>query len=439
MQKGWLSLKKRLVGIFLFLAISSWGGIDGDPLYEHSVQSNGASFFAIRPFYSHTENPNSERWRKDYLWPIYTRKGFQKEVYARFLFFGYSLNFSKTDDRHRNWVIPVWFQGVDSHGQHYMAIFPLGGTIHEILGRDKLMFILFPLYAKSQVNEVHSRMILWPVYVRVKGPKVDRLRIWPFYAHSTLAGEFEKKFILWPFYNSVKYTNNRNPGGGFIFFPFYGRVKTEKAINYWWIPPFFRYASGENQWILNLPWPFIQLADGDLEKRVFWPIYGKKHLGDLTRNYWLWPLIWNNKTEYLKYEQHRRYLLPFFAYRSKIATKTTKQHQEGEVFSRYWKLWPLMSWERRGEESRFRIFDFWILRNTAGIERNWAPWWTIYRREAKSQTIEHHLLWGLYRQYKKPETFEWSLLKGLVGYKKTNHHRSFRLLFIWMGEKPEEN
>ena len=144
----------------------------------------------------------------------------------------------------------------------------------------------------------------WPIGSKTSGDGNERFRIWPLYGQSELEGEFRKKFILWPIYNSVEYTNDRNPGGGFILVPVYGRIVTERASNYWLVPPFFRYMNSDIQWIVHAPWPFIQLADGEMRKRVFWPLYGKKSLGTPTRQYFFWPFIWNNRTQYARHHQH---------------------------------------------------------------------------------------------------------------------------------------
>jgi len=114
-----------------------------------------------------------------------------------------------------------------------------------------------------------------------------------------------------------------------------------------------------------------------------------------------------------------------------------KQYETGDVMTRYWKIWPLMSWERIHENSRFRTLELWPLRNTPGIERNWAAYWTLYRRMNTDGVVRHDVLWGLYRQTKDPEAFEWSLLKGFAGYKKTQNSRSFRFLFMRFGDEEE--
>ncbi len=418
-------------------AAAAYAQVDGDPLYVNKVETTGTSFYAWRPFYSSSVD-DPERWRKDYLWPIYTKKGFKDEQYSRILFFGYTADFASDTERDRTWIIPFYFSGTSANDEDYLAIFPFGGTIHEFLGRDKVMFVLFPLYGKSHINDVYTTTVLWPFGSKTTGDGIERFRIWPFYGKSNLEGEYEKKSILWPIWNSVEYTNERNPGGGFILVPFYGRVITEQADNYWLVPPFFRYMRSDDQWIVHAPWPFVQLADGVMHKRIFWPFYGRKQLGTLTRQYWLWPLLWNNKTDYSTHEQRRKRAVPFLHYQTDVMTKTTWQHEAGEVVSRYWKIWPLMSYERNLERSRFRTLELWPMRNTPGIERNWAPWWTLYRRMDIEGEVGHHLLWGLYRQTRGEEEFEWSLLKGFAGYKKTENDRRYRFLFMWFGGGKEK-
>ena len=428
-------MRRLLFILILLCSVSAFAQIDGDPLYANVVKSN-ETFYAWRPFYSHTTEP--ERWRKDYLWPLYTKKGFKEEQYSRILFFGYSTDFSPDTERDRNWIIPFYFSGTSAKGEDYRAIFPLGGTIHEFIGRDKVTFVLFPIWYTSDINEVYSWTVLWPLISKAEGGRVDRFRVLPFYGRNTLEDEFVKKYYMWPFFSTVEYTNERNPGGGFILVPIYGKISTEKADNYWVIPPLFRYMASEEQWIVHAPWPFVQLADGTMKKRIFWPFYGKKELGTLSRQYMFWPIFWNDATTYARHEQRRKKVVPFFNYQADVVTKATKEHEVGDVISKYWKVWPLMSWERNAEKSRFRTLELWPLRNTLGIERNWAPWWTLYRRVEIDGEVGHHALWGIYRQKKSPDRFEWSLLKGLAGYKHTENNRRFRFLFMWFGDDEEQ-
>lgn len=428
-------MRTWIVIALLFGTVAAEAAFDWDPFYESLQGTNGATFKAWRPLYS--TSVDGERWKKDYLWPLYTRKGFQDELYSRFLFFGYSSDFSPDTDRHRNWMIPIYFQGTSAEGEDYLAIFPIGGRIDEFLGRDKVWFVLFPLYVHSIINDVETSTFVWPVFSKTSGTGVKRFRVWPIYGQSHRENEFEKKFVLWPIYTSVKYTNDRNPGGGFILVPLYGRVMTERSKNQWFIPPFFRYAHGEGERIIYAPWPFIQWSDGEVYKRYLWPLYGQKEVGTLRSQFWLWPLIWDSKTKASKVDLRRKQLVPIFVHESAVVREPMDSYEIGDVVSRYWKLWPLMSWERNEAASRFRLLELWPLRHTDGIERNWAPLWTLYTRTHEEGVVEHRLLWGVYDQTRGEGRFEWSLLKGLAGYKNTGTKSSFHVLFIRFGGEEE--
>lgn len=426
---------------FILLALLLSGSaeaFDFDPFYARFASKDGATGFALRPFYSAVDDPAHATWVRDVLWPVYTRRGFKDEVSGRLLLFGFSKDFSPETERKRMWVLPFWFQGTDAQGEDYVALFPLGGTIHEFFGRDEVSFVLFPLYGRSRINDLQTTSVLWPIGSRTVGPGVERFRVWPFYGTSTRAGRFEKKFVLWPVYTSVRSMAPDHPGGGFMLFPLYGQVKTDRGVNYWVAPPFFRYARSEEQRIVHAPWPFVQLADGEIEKFYLWPLYGRKEVGTARSHFFCWPIGWSSTVERPDYTQRRRTLAPLFFYESATATETTDTQVEDEVTSRYWKLWPLASWDRRGNQSRFRMLELWPLRDTPAVERNWAPLWTLYRRECEGDETGHHLLWGIYRQKRAPERFEWSLLKGLVGYKNHQDRRTFRLLFIPFGGGEEK-
>ena len=416
---------KRLFFILVWCAMQSVYA-DFYPFYETVCGTNGASFTAVRPFYSRSET--EERWQRDYLWPLFTQKGFKEETYARFLFLGWHADFP--GPRERTWLLPFYYQGTAQDGTNYAALFPFGGRICEFLGRDQVEFALFPLLARSRVNDVKTLSVLWPIFSRTQGDRVERFRVWPLYGTSQLEGEYRKRFICWPLYTSVKFTNPRNPGGGYILFPFYGRVTTDKATNRWYLPPFFRFSEGGGQRIIYAPWPFIQRSDGDVQKRYLWPLVGTKKVGTVTRNFWAWPIIWNSRVEYTDHDVMRRNVLPFYYSEKKVVTRSSEKSDVGEVAERYWKIWPLMSWERTEEASRFRLLELWPLRRMAGIERNWAPLWTLYRRAENDQGVEHRLLWGLGELEKGAGKTKWSLLKGVLGYRNEDDNRSIQVLFF---------
>lgn len=407
-----------------------------DPFYEN-LQTDEGSFFAVRPFYSKTVL--EEGSIQDFLWPLYSRKSFKNEETSRALLFWFTHNFEADAEspRDRNWLIPIYFQGTDTHGEDYFAIFPLGGTIHEFLGRDKILFALFPIFGKSQINDVKTTSVLWPVYSRTRGEGIRRDRVFPIIGKSVLEDKYEKKFVLWPFWTSADYFYPGDSGSSWILFPICGRSKMDKESTWWVIPPLFRFTEGEREDRIFCPWPFIQKQNNArIDKFYVWPLWGRKQAagGALDRTFVLWPFLWAETVQRDQVTLRRKLALPFFYSHSKTLHEPDVPEEERDVLSNGWKLWPLMSWRRAGERSRFRMLELWPL-DTAPIERNWAPLWTLYRRTDDGGRIKNDFLWFLWHSEKEPsaEEAEWSLLKGLLGYKKSGETKRFEFLWFNIG------
>ncbi len=135
---------------------------------------------------------------------------------------------------------------------------------------------------------------------------------------------------------------------------------------------------------------------------------------------------------------------------------------EDEVFARYFKLWPLFSYQRDEDVSRFRTVALWPIKNAPAIERNWAPLWSLYARERSGERLQTELLWGLYRRQRSEDggrisvfpllqassakskngckrDKSWSLLYGFVGYKREGLQKQFKMLYFLKFGKLEQN
>ncbi len=398
------------------------------PFYDN-IQTEQGSFFAVRPFYSHTVVEEGQI--RDYIWPIYSRKEFKDEQSSRAMIFWFTHKFDSNDEspRNRNWLLPVYFQGRDVNGKGYFALFPLGGTIKEFLGRDEIAFVLFPVFGKSRINDLKTTSVFWPIYSRTRGEDIQRDRVFPIYGQSSLEGKYKKRFVLWPFWTSAEYFYPGDSGKSWILFPLCGRSKLEQERTLWIIPPFFRFTDGVKQDRLFCPWPFIQKMDSEPRSKFYvWPLWGEDQYtaGQRHRTFLLWPLLWSEKSEDAKLIKTHRMAIPFlFSDNSVAKTNSTE-------VSNYWKIWPLMSWQREGDNSRFRLLELWPLKNSAPIKRNWAPLWTLYKRTNTDGVVRKDVLWFGWHSESEPvtERKEWSLLKGLVAYKKDGEKQSLRLFYV---------
>lgn len=440
------------------------------PFFERAISAEGQTLTAVRPLASYYDHPDVERHGMDVLWPVAHYKGFRDERSVRVLLAYYSrFDVNDPESRYRVWVLPFYFQGRDVHGEEYMAVFPLGGRIHELLGQDRMMFVLFPLYGRSELNDIVSHNVLWPIISRTTGEDVYRFRVFPFYGQSRYRDRHNKKFVMWPFWTSAEWHYPTSQGSGYILFPLYGRIDLTDQQSWLVLPPFFRVSQGARQNAYLLPWPLFQRRTGEVNQTYLWPIAGQRRVPGVETRFFLWPVVHQERVERGNNVAHRMYVLPFYysdVHRERADAPPPLAPDQpvprGSVVSNYQKIWPLVSYRREGDAVRFRMLDLWPLKQTAAIERNYAPIWTLIQNTRVEDRSDTEIFWGLYRRETRGEDRSytslfpliewerderdsierrrWSLLKGLIGYEREDTKRRYRALYIlrWGGRKESQ-
>jgi hypothetical protein len=430
------------------------------PFFEHATGPQGQELLAVlRPIWSRALYPSQDRTRWDFLWPLSQGKTFGEQKSWRVL-----TAYFHDQDRHdlgslyRFWAIPLWFQGRDKTGGTYAALFPVGGEIRDFLWMDRLSFVLWPIWMNSQVNDVVTTAVLWPIFSRTRTPDghVDRIRVFPFYARSTASGQYEKTSVLWPLWTHAHYTHPRAEGTAWVFFPLMGRVNLNTQKGWMFLPPLFQHIKGEQMTRTFFPWPFFIRETGYRDKLYLWPFYGRRQDGELRRRFWLWPVVINEENAWGHSHLSRWSVVPFFI--NITQTQAPAETGGGEaaapvVLAKRTKLWPLYSrnYDTREKAYRFRFLDLWPGPNPPPVERSWAPLWTLVDYRAQNENSDLDVLWGLYRQARRADdeqTFSlfplwrhdragnnaarrWSVLKGLLAYDRSATNRQVR--FLWLG------
>ncbi len=420
------------------------------PLLERQTSADGSSFAAIRPFYSCVSDALRDRRLQDILWPIGMIKTLHGDRDWRFFpVFGHDFDADDPDSRHRWWAFPFFFGGQDAKGEKYLACFPLGGRLNEFLGRDHIVFVLFPLYVRSDVKGIESVSWFWPIYSRTQASGVDRFRLFPFYGYSANKGAWRKSFVLWPFWTSVQYDyGDEDVGGGFILFPLFGKVDVGERHSRMLIPPFIKWERAPGHRAVNCPWPFFQYAKGSVDKLYVWPLWGRRTTGVSTKGFALWPFYsWVNVLRGDERVVTRR-LVPFVFSEKHLVSDGGGG--TNVVTGRQFNVWPLFGYRREGDAMRFRAPSLWPLRDVPAVDRNWAPLWTLFSRVRQGESRETELLWGLVRRRvdasgsyfsvfplistargKGDGGRAWSVLGGLIGYEREGLNRRVRLLY-WL-------
>ena len=428
------------------------------PLVEHRRATSGKSFTAVRPFWGRVSDPAQARTVNDVLWPLSVFKTRQGELYWwLWPAFGHDFDVEAPASRHRWTVFPILFGGRNAEGDGYFAVFPLGGTLRDILGRDRSWFVLFPLYASSWQGENHTRSVLWPVYSHTRGGDLSRWRVWPLYGYSHNPERWTKRFVLWPIWTSVEYHYPDQEGGGFVLFPLYGKVDLLDRQSRMLLPPFFKLEWGETDHLaFHAPWPILQYVRNPDQNRFYvFPLGGRRRIGHDHSWFALWPVMSGRRTERPREIVTQFRFVPFWYYehvRSRVRPQTEPEQpalpaESAESLSRYMRLWPLALYRRERAHSVTRVPDLWPLRQTPGIERNWAPLWTLYQRERAGDRTLTELLWGMVRWKRSDACRElrifpvveshhgldarsWRFLYGLLGYRRDDLQKSYQLLYF---------
>lgn len=414
------------------------------PVYERIETPEGWYFGAVRPLLASWNHAGDEVHRREIVWPV-ARQTFREDNHSwRFLLaFGENRDVNDPDSRQRIWVLPVYFQGRNAEGDTYRALFPFGGSIHHFLLWDEVSFVMFPLYVRSRVRDVEAESWVWPVFSRTEGNTVRRGRVFPFYGYSEREGVGRKEFVLWPFWTTVTYDHPRVQGRGWILFPVTGHLKTNEQESWWILPPFFRYHVGEEKNRFFGPWPFVQISQGATDKFYLWPLYGRKTIGETRRDFFLWPIGIHETHRGPHTHKTRTFVVPFYQ-------SFREEDPESEAVMRhYTKVWPLFSHAYRLEgPARRTVFPDLNPFREGPIERNWAPFWHLYRREQVGSAVDTEVLWGLYRSVKREDSRYRSLfpllnhkrgedghtvnlLKGLIGWRREPGNNQLRLLYFF--------
>ncbi len=323
-------------------------------------------------------------------------------------------------------IFPVVFWG-DSPGEgSHFALFPAGGTIKPFMGKDEMVFALFPLYLCLKSRENRSHHVLWPLVNWMDGGGRTGWRFWPLYATYrgvTLDGrpKFHRDWVLWPLFSHQRYhLDTKAPIEAWVAFPFYSQIESKHLSrrNVCW--PLFSYEEDRkrNYRSWGMPVLPIRYARGDDEWQLdVWPVYGHWERSERYRQFALWPVQRYETEKGTDVQAERFYLLPFWWESDVTWPPRKKKGAAGEGEARFRKrrtLWPLFASEEENDRARWDVLSLlpWFDEDT---ERFWGRFWTLarYRSSGKDEAFE--LLWGLFSWESGPVAHAWRFAGGLFG------------------------
>ena len=420
----------------------------GPFFYEQEKDSEKT--WAIPPLFLHESDPAIEQNEYDFLYPLLTYENYGKEYRWQLIqLFSFSGGQNPDDSRKKQFTIfPFYFQqrSPDTN-ENYTALFPIYGHINGRLFRDKIFFIMFPIYGQTRKRDVVNDNYLYPFFNLSHGDRMHGWQFWPFagsehkdvttktngFGDVEIVGGYDKSFMLWPFYfHQDNDIGTDNPEKFRASIPFYVESRSSKRDSTSVLWPFFTRIDDREkkyrEW--QGPWPFVIFTrgEGKTTSRV-WPLFSQSHNNEMESDSYLWPI----------YQFHRLHADPLDRWRTRILfylyENTVEKNTETGAEKRRVDMWPFFTWHRDFDgNSRLQILALIepVLPNNRGIERNWSPLWSLWRAENNPKTgaSSRSLLWNLYRSDKTPDAKNFSLLFGLFQYQSAGETNKLRLFYI---------
>ena len=329
------------------------------------------------------------------------------------------------------------FSGVTPAGGQYAGLFPCVGRITGVFGHDEIFFVMFPLYASWRGGEHRGYATPWPLAGWSSGGRVDSLKILPFYARRETRPDVRVVSFLWPIFS--RFGSDDGSVSGFLFFPFYGELRTRQGTSR--ICPFpVLIRTSDDYQEYNVPWPIVKIARGDdLAQLQVWPLFGSRRCSWRDDYFFIWPILTRRIERGEDWEKRFLWIMPFLIRR---VNKQGARESSRNVF------WPLAKWRSSPEESETTMLSpLWFEDAERGIERNYAMFWTVFRSRGGEQRREWRVLGRLitrkegadheelevvhlFRYERKGSEKKIRLLKGALGYERDDDGRKLRVLWF---------
>ena len=420
------------------------------PLF-YSQQKESEHIWAIPPLFSYTREPESGLQEYDFCYPIltYDRYGpnYRWQLLQVISFAGGPEQ--EENGRHRFALFPIYFQQrSDDPSKNYTAVFPFYGHLKNRLFRDRIFFVMWPIYSQTvKHNDIVTDNVLVPIFSVRHGDGLYGWQFWPVVGneHKEITKktngfgdvltdpEHDSFFLLWPLYLKDRTgLGTTNPASQVSSLPAFSILRSPMRDSTTIIWPFFSRIDDREkkyrEW--DFPWPLVEFVrgEGKTTSRV-WPFFSQSHNATLESDFYLWPIYKYNRGKYETLDRQRTRII-FFLY----SDITDANRETGRARQRR-DLWPLFLWKKdfNGDRRLQLIAPLEVfVPGSHKIERDYSPIWSVWRSDYSPQrgASSQSLLWNLYRHQTDPNSRKCSLLFGLFQYQSGSDGKRVRLFYI---------
>jgi hypothetical protein len=419
------------------------------PLF-YSEEKGTQKIWALPPLFSDTKDPSIQLHEYDFAYPVLTYRRYGTEYRWQLIQLIAWAGGENTEEQkaRRFTLFPFYFQQrSEDPSENYTAVGPFYGHLKSHLFRDKIFFVMFPLYSETRKADIVTDNYVYPIFSLRHGNGLEGWKFWPITGHEhkdlttktngfgdvEKVGGHDNRFILWPIYLKGKSDIGMDdPVSSVAVLPLYSLVRSPKRDSTTVIWPFFTHITDRDkkytEW--QVPWPLVDFAHGEGKStRRVWPFFSQAHNAYLESDWYLWPVYKYNRVHSDPLDRSRMRILLF------LYSDTIQKNTETGAFQRRKDFWPLFTYKHDyNGNTRWQIFAPLepILPTSKSVERDYSPVWSVWRAEknVKTGASSQSLLWNLYRHEATPVSKKCSLLFGLFQYQSGAEGKRVRLFYV---------
>ncbi len=419
------------------------------PLF-YDQQKDSEKIWAFPPFFSHVTDPDVEYREDEFLYPLLGYESYGQEYRWQFFeLWSFAGGKTQQESRQKRFTIfPFYFQQRSPvPDENYTALLPVYGHLQHRLFRDKIFFVMFPIYSETQKKDIVTDNYLYPFFHLRHGDGLFGWQFWPLvgnehkdvttqtngFGDTSIVAGHDDFFALWPFiFKATTGIGTENPEKSWGFLPLYLQSRSPKRDSTSVLWPFFAWIDEREkkyrEW--QGPWPFVIFTrgEGKTTDRV-WPLFSQSHNKELESDSYLWPIYTFRRTHSDPLDMRRTRIM-FYLFENTVEKNTATGADKRRVDA-----WPFFTYHRDfNGNNRLQILALVepAVPNNRGIERNWSPLWSVWVSEnnPKSGASSQSFLWNLFRHESTPTSKKCSLLFGLFQYQSDSDMKRLRLFYI---------
>ncbi len=389
------------------------------PLFFKNPAPEGGTYRGFRPLYLRRDNAEGAFAESTFLYPLFiTRQSGNYRTWSVFNLINHSGPSTPEagDIEPKSFdVWPFYFsRNTGSPESSYHGLFPIGGQIRGRFGYDRLSWVIFPLYWKSERAGVTTVSTPWPILKRSEGNGHHGFALWPLFGYAEKPGAYRNRYYLWPLiYKNESRLSDAQPKVQKGFLPFYTQDRSADLISENYVWPFFGYTdrvAPKRYHEVRYFWPLLVQGRGEDRYVNRWgPFYTHSVIKGIDKQWFVWPLVrqqnWADDDV-----QRTRHQFLYFVYWSEKQRSLSNSSAAAAEKTHYW---PLLSVWDNGAGRRQTQFpsplEVFFPTNDK-IHQLYSPLFALYRFDQRAPgTTRTSLLWNAVTWQRSPQQREFHL------------------------------